>query len=470
METTREIEQLRWQSGDRRGLSAHNYIIVDEVSRLIRTGEKERLRTALRQWPPADVAELFVALPLKRARKLFEWRDRELFRVVVALNPGLRAALLKDASIARIVEVLDGMEPEQAARALDDLPREVARQVLPNLSTRDAITELQGHPEESAGSIMSRKFVAVPGHWTIGMVTADIRSNAQQIEKLYGVSVVDRERRPIGYLKLRDLLLLPKEAIVRDVMHTDFVAVTPDTDQEEVATLADRYELTVVPVVDSEGRLVGRITPERLRQIVRDEAEEDMKIMAGLSIDTRAEESLFRIVRGRVPWLLIGLAGASVAGSVVGSFEEQLAKAAVLASFIPIVMSTAGNAGIQAATVAVQGLAAGTVTFGDLGLRLVKELGGALVNGAIAAIVLVLLVLLFADADAVDSPMRLAITAGMAEVTVVVAAVAVGATIPILLERLGIDPAMATGVFITTGNDILAILIFFLMVTMVYFA
>ena len=469
MSNVPHADLLQWRHGNAEATMEGNQNVVDEISRLIKAGDRERLMSVLDDWSDPDVVELFVALPLKRARKLFEWRDREAFRALALFNPALRAALLKDASIVRIVEVLDTLEPERALKALHDLPKDVSDQVEPKLAGREAIEELRRHGEESAGSIMSRKFVAVPADWTIGMVGKEIRAKAQQIEKFYGVSVVDEERRPVGYLKLRDLILLPKAAVVRDVMHTDFVAVEPDTDQEEVARLADRYELNVVPVVDEDGRLVGRITPERLRQVIRDEAEEDIKIMAGLSTDTQQDESVGRIVRGRTPWLLVGLGGASLSGVVVGSFEEELARAAILASFIPIVMSTAGNAGIQASTVAVQGLATGTLTFGDLGWRLVKELSGAVVNGAIVAAVLVLLVIGIAQFGDIEAPVRLAITAGLAQLTVVVVAVAVGATIPVVLERLGIDPAMATGVFITTGNDILAVLIFFGMVTLFYF-
>jgi len=468
MNTLSNIDELHWRHGDGDATEV-NQAVVDEISRLIKAKERERLRAVLDQWSPADVVELFVALPLKRARKLFEWRDRETVRAVALLSSELRTALLKDASIARIVKVLDKMEPEKALQDLDDLPEEVAQQVLPRLGARAAIEALRAHGDDSAGSIMSRKFIAVPVDWTIGMVSAEIRANAQLIEKLYGVSVVNAERRPVGYLKLRDLLLLPKEASVREAMHTDFIAVTPDTDQEEVARLADRYELNVMPVVDADGQLVGRITPDRLRQVIRDEAEEDIKIMAGLATDTQHDESVRRIVRGRAPWLLVGLVGASLSGAVVGAYEEQLAQAAILASFIPIVMSTAGNAGIQASTVAVQGLATGTLTFADLVWRLGKELLGGFANGAIAAIALVLLVLLLSHLGNIEAPLRLVVTAGLAEMTVVVAAVTIGATIPVLLDRLGIDPAMATGVFITTGNDILAVVIFFVMLTLFYF-
>ncbi len=468
MNEVRDDISLTWGRGEGVAQSERNQAVLEAISRLIKANDRERVRAILDRWPEADIVELFVALPLKRARKLFKWRDRERLRAVALLSPGLRAALLRDASVSRIVEVLDSLEPEHALDALDDLPTEVVDRVLPQLAAREAIEELRRHGEESAGSIMSRKFVAVPADWTIGMVTAEIRAKAQQIVKLYGVNVVDAERRPVGYLKLRDLLLLPKDTLVQEAMRTDFFAVTPDTDQEEVVRLADRYGLSVVPVVDGEGHLLGRILPDRLRQVIREEAEEDIRIMAGLAADSQSDESVGRIVRGRAPWLLIGLAGASLAAAVVGSFEEQLARAAILASFIPIVMSTAGNAGIQAATVAVQAMANGTLAFADLGSRLLRELTAALANGAIAATVLVLLVLGLGQLGDIGHPGRLALAAGLAEMTVILVAVAVGATVPVVLKRLGVDPAIATGVFITTGNDILAVLIFFLMVTTFY--
>jgi magnesium transporter len=449
-------------------LDEHNAAVVEAFSRLIKADDKETVTRAIKRWPPPHLLALFVHLPLKRARKLLSWLDKLQTRVVAELNPAFRSALLEDCTVQRLVEVLDGMEPEDVADQLEDLPDEVEAQVLPRLRDRPAIEALRRYEDESAGSIMSRKFVAVPPDWTVGQVTHEIRANAQAIEKLYAVNVVDAEHHPVGYLRLRDLLLSPKEAMVYDVMSTDFIAVGPDTDQEEVARIADRYELSVVPVVDADGRLIGRITPKQLRRVLREEAEEDLNLMAGLPADTRPDESIRRIVRGRIPWLLIGLAGASLSAAVVGSFEDQLAKAAILASFIPIVMSMAGNAGIQASTVAVQGLSTGTVKFADLGWRLAKELLAALANGAIAALVLIALVVSVAQVVDFDAPMVLAASAGVSLLSVVIVAVAVGATIPIVLDKLGIDPAMATGVFITTGNDILSVVIFFIMMSLFY--
>jgi magnesium transporter len=463
---------LTWHSVGGPGVSddldARNAAVVNELARLIKAGDHKTITRVLKHWPPAHLLALFVYLPLKRARVLINWLDQYQLKVVAELNPSFRDALLEDVTVQRLAEVLDGLEPEEAATTLQDLPDEVARQVLPRLREREAIESSHNFEEESAGSIMSRKFVAVPQDWTVGQVTSEIRAHAQAIEKLYAVNVVDAEHRPVGYLRLRDLLLSPKDRRVRDVMSTDFIAVGADTDQEEVAALADRYELSVVPVVDREGHLIGRITPKQLRRVLREEAEEDRNLMAGLPVDTHPNESIRRIVRGRIPWLLIGLAGASLSAAVVGAYEDQLVQAAILASFIPIVMSTAGNAGIQAATVTVQGIATGTLTFGDLGWRLGKELLAALANGTIAAMVLVALVLLIAQVTSFDEPVTLALTSGAALVSVVMVAAGVGASIPIILERIGVDPAMATGVFITTGNDILSVMIFFAMISLFY--
>lgn len=449
-------------------LSEPNRAVVDEFARLIKAGARETVIKAVRRMPPPSMVSLFVHLPLKRARKLTSWLDKPQLRIIAELNPSFRAALLDDVAVQRLIDVLDGFEPEEAADALDDLPDEVAEQVLPRLQECETIEALRGYGEESAGSIMSRKFVAVPVDWTVGQVTADIRANAEAIEKLYAVNVVDAEQHPVGYLRLRDLLLMPKETPIEQIMQTDFVAVGPETDQEEVARFADRHELSVVPVVDRDGRLIGRITPKQLRRVLLEEAEEDLNLMSGLPADSRPDQPIRRIVRGRIPWLLAGLAGASLSAAVVGAFEEQLAKAAILASFIPIVMSMAGNAGIQAATVAVQGLSSGTVTFADLGWRLGKELVAALANGAIAASVLIVMVLLAAQFIEVPHPIILALTAGLSLLSVIVVAVSVGASIPILLDRLGIDPAMATGVFITTGNDIISVALFFLLMMTFY--
>jgi magnesium transporter len=221
-------------------------------------------------------------------------------------------------------------------------------------------------------------------------------------------------------------------------------------------------------VVDADERVIGRITLDELRDVVRREAEEDIKLMSGVAPDARPDESIGRLVKGRLPWLVGGLIGASIAAVVVGAFEEQLAKAAILATFIPIVMAMAGNAGIQASTVTVQGLALGNLWIGDIWRRIGKELLGSLINGVLVALLLGALILLAAQIFEIVDPLRLAFAAGLSLATMIVMAATLGATIPMALNHFKVDPAMATGVFITTSNDIFGVLIFFVIATLVY--
>ncbi|NCC27674.1 MAG: magnesium transporter, partial [Gammaproteobacteria bacterium] len=299
-------------------------------------------------------------------------------------------------------------------------------------------------------------------------VVAEVRRRADLIKKLSAVYVVDADRRLLGYLKLRDLLLRPSDIPVEQVMRTDLVSVSSDMDQEEVVRVTTENDLITVPVVDAEGRLLGRITADELQRVVRDEAEEDVRLLSGVSPDARPDDPVLGIVKNRLPWLLAGLVGALVSGSVINAYEAQIAAAAILASFIPIVMSMAGNAGIQAATVAIQGLAAGTLWIGDLPWRLVKEMLAAVLNGSIAALILAAIVFVAGPLVGVADPLRLAFTAGVALTLVTLLAVTMGAAVPLILHHFRIDPAMATGIFITTGNDIIAVLVFFLVASLFY--
>ena len=213
---------------------------------------------------------------------------------------------------------------------------------------------------------MKTKFVAVHEDWDVRTATRAVRKMAAEIESFYEVYVVNEQRQLVGRLQLRDLLLNKKRARIGDIMRPVEVFVGPDEDQEDVLELARTYNVQTIPVIDEKRHVLGRITVEELHEIVRDEAEEDIMLMSGLAPDALPDDSVRRIIRGRVPWLAGGLVGATLAGAVVGSFEDQLRQAAILASFIPVVMAMAGNAGIQASTVTVQGLAAGNLWIGTL--------------------------------------------------------------------------------------------------------
>lgn len=458
-----------WIRGEPGELASENRGILELIEQQIRDDQRESALESVAGWHPTDLMELLLNLPLKFARRLYDWMPSEVAsEVLVEVNEDLRAALVQDADIGRITEITERLDDDDAVELLDDLPDDIAEPVLERLTSAEEIRERLEYEEDTAGEVMTNKFVVVLDDWNVGMATRAIRRKAREIETFYEVYVVDEERRLVGRLQIRDLLLNKKKVRIRDIMRDVPVVVQPDTDQEDLLELARIYKVGTIPVVDDERQVIGRITVEELQEIQRDEAEEDIMLMSGLAPDALPDDTVGRIIKGRLPWLAGGLFGAVLAGAVVGSFEEQLRQAAILASFIPVVMAMAGNAGIQASTVTVQGLAAGNLWIGDLGRRVTKEFIGSLINGAIIATTLGALVLIISGLIDIPSPLQLAIAAGVSVLLVTIIAATLGSTVPLVLNHFGIDPAVATGVFITTTNDILGVLVYFTVASTIY--
>ncbi|MEM7226526.1 MAG: magnesium transporter [Pseudomonadota bacterium] len=458
-----------WTRGEPGEVLEANKPLLAELKRLIKQRDREAVLAMIAKWPPAAVMEALIQLPLKRARKLYNWLPPgPAVKVLVEISPALRSVLMEETGISRIAAIVDGLSDDDAVVLLTDLPDDMVAELLPRLAHREGLAERLVYDEDSAGGIMSDQFVAVLEDWPIGVATRQIRRGAREIDKLYEVYVVDEERRLVGLLRLRDLLLNTKKTIVQDIMREVPATVHASADQEEVLELAERFRVQTIPVIDADQRVIGRITVDELRDVVRQEAEEDILLMSGVSSDAQADDTLARLVKGRLPWLVGGLLGASVAASVVGTFEEELAQAAILASFIPVVMAMAGNAGIQASTVTVQGLANGNLWIGDIGNRVLKELAGALVNGLVIALLLGVLILVASRLVDIAAPGHLALAVGGSLTIVIVMAATLGATIPLVLNHFKVDPAVATGVFITTTNDIFGVLIYFVMTTTFY--
>ncbi len=459
----------RWVRGEPGEMAPENRELLASLERMIREDNEAQAVRSIAHWDPLDISGLLLYLPIKLARRLFAALGASAsVKVLVEVSPDLRAQLLQNIDVARIAQIAEGLEEDDAVELLDDLPESIAGEVLERLSDRDELRERLEFDDDTAGEAMTTKFVAVLDHWDVRTATRAVRKMAHEIESFYEVYVVNEARQLVGRLQLRDLLLNKKKARIGDIMRDAEVWVLPDADQEDVLELARTYNVQTIPVVDEERHVLGRITVEELQEIVRDEAEEDIMLMSGLAPDALPDDSVGRIIRARLPWLAGGLVGAALAGAVVGSFEHQLRQAAILASFIPVVMAMAGNAGIQASTVTVQGLAAGNLWIGDLGRRIVKELLGSAINGTLIALVLGVLVIAVSEFVHFEQPLRLAIAAGLSVLLVTMIAATLGSTIPLVLDHFDIDPAVATGVFITTANDILGVLVYFTVATTIY--
>jgi magnesium transporter len=441
--------------------------LVEHVETLLHAGDLRRLRAVLGDLPPYDLAVVLGNMAPDDARELFDlFHVERAADVLVEAEESFRERLLGDISAPRIAEIVDQLDTDDAADVLGELDDETVRLVLPRLEDADELRSLLAYAYDTAGGRMATEVVSVNEHATVGEATETVRSLADEVEDLYVLFVTDSGGRLAGIVPLKRLLLSPATTFVSQIMKTDVIAVDVDEDQEDVARIMERYDLVSLPVVDREQRLVGRITIDDIVDVLREEAEEDLQVISGTSGDEELSDSVWRISRGRLPWLVVGLGGTLLSAWIVKSFEGTLEQVAVLAMFIPVMTAMAGNAAIQSAAITVQGLASGRLVVGEAFRRVGKELGVALLNGLLLGAVFCACV--FALAPAGPTSGRLAVVAALALLIVIVLATVNGALIPVVLKRAGLDPALSMGPFVTTANDILGLSIYFAVTTALY--
>ena len=440
--------------------------LVDAVAELVEAGHRGHVVNLVADLRAADVATLLQHLPPDLARAAFRWLPEDITSPALPeLESAERVDLLDGLSTEDLVALIDPLATDDQADVLADVDVTQADDVLVQLEDAQDVEALLSYADDTAGGLMATEVVAVPTTATVAEATEAVRSNAEAVDPVFAVYAVDPEGRLVGVIPLKRLLLSPASRPVAEITETDVVSVEPDLDQEEVARIMERYDLVALPVVSAGGRLLGRITIDDVVDVIREEAEEDLQRAVGITGEEELSSSVFAVSRGRIVWLMLGLAGAYVSGLVIVGFEDALQVAPVLALFIPIVMSTAGNAGIQSSAIAVQGLASGDLWRGDLVRRMGKELAVGALNGVMLAAALAAIVA--ASGVGTDTG-RLALTASLALLIVIVLATLVGAMVPLVLSRVGIDPALAMGPFITVSNDILGLTIFFVTATLLY--
>ncbi|MFO8099478.1 MAG: magnesium transporter [Salinibacter sp.] len=439
--------------------------VVEDIVTLLNEEQRGMVLNLVADLHPADVALLLRRLPDHEARHLFRWLPPSLASGTLAESDDVqRRTILEGLSESELIRLLDALDTDDAVDVLADLPDEVALQVLPDLEDTEDLTELLEYGEETAGGLMAREYVAIAPDATLREATQAVRQYADDIDEIYTAYVVDDDGRLVGVVSLKQLLLSPATVLVREVMETDFVSVPIEVDQEQVGQIVQRYDLVSVPVVDDAGRMMGRITIDDVVDVIRDEAEEDMQLMSGLTGDEEAADTVVDVSRGRLPWLVVGLVGSGLSGTVIGAFEATLEQAVVLATFIPIVTAMGGNAAVQSAAIAVQGLGSGELWMSDAFTRIGKEMAVAALNGLVVAALLCGTV----AALGMGNVGMLVATLGLTMLSVSLVATTNGALIPFVLTWLGIDPASAMGPFVTTLNDILGLAIYFMIATTLY--
>ena len=439
--------------------------LVDDVVALVEAGQRGMVLNVITDLRSADLADLLAHLPEDVAQQVVRWvPGADTSDAVAELDSQDRADLLEGLTTSELVALLDHLDTDDAADVLADVSDDRAEHVLSQLEDADDVEDLLRYADDTAGGLMGTELVSVPTTATIAEATEAVRDNVETVDPIYAVYVVDDAGRLVGQVPLSGLLLAQAGSSVMDALDDDLHSVGVDLDQEAVARVMERYDLVVLPVVSAAGRLLGQITIDDVVDVIREEAEEDLQRAVGIRGDEELSSSVFAVSRGRLPWLAIGMAGAFVSGLVIQNFEGALERAIVLATFIPLVTATGGNAAIQSAAIAVQGLTSGDLWLADGVKRLGKEMAVALLNGLVLGLGIGLVVVLMG----IGHPVKLALTVGLTLLAVVVIATTNGALVPFLLTRAGVDPASAMGPFVTTLNDIVGLSVYFAIASLLY--
>lgn len=427
------------------------------LRRLVRRDAANAIRKVLKRSRPEDIAAAMEHLTWAEQRRLFKIiNDPDYAAQVLAyLSEESTREVMRGVPHEVLADLLDRMEPDDATDVVAVLPEAMREEVLSNLGDEEAdYRELLSWPRDSAGGIMSPLAFTQPATTTCSEAILELQEKHDQFESIYYVYVIDAQERLVGVTSLRSLLTSPPSATLEQVMTRDVINVRPTEDQEEVARYVARYDLLAIPVCDDSGHILGLVTVDDVVDVIREEAAEDMMLMAGVT--EAPERGVLWQTWSRAGWLLATIVGGILAAEIIGAYEETLQRVAVLAGFIPVIMGMGGNVGIQSATLAVRGLATGRVQIGGPASFIAKEAKVGLLLGLLFATLLGVY-------GVVRFPAQPLIGASVASSIFLAIALAgvLGATIPVLLERLGIDPAVATGPFVTTLVDLLGIVIYF---------
>ncbi len=444
-----------------------NKELFDSLISCIASQDSNRALELIKDLHPADIAEIFEEIEVDDAKFLFMLLDSETAAdVIVELEDEEREKLLEVIPSEFIARHLIGqMDSDDAADILGDLDDEKSDEILSHLTDLDQagdIVDLLNYDEDTAGGLMAKELVAINENLTVKQALGELRDQADEIDEIYYLYVIDDNNKLKGTIKLKDLLFSSTNKKISNIVDPDVISVRTDTDEEEVARLMGKYDLVAVPVVDGIGRLVGRITIDDVVDVIREEAEEDYQLMSGITQDVDSSDSVIKQSRSRIPWLLIGMFGGICGSLILGYYEGDIAKYAVLALFLPLIAAMGGNAGVQSSAIVVQGLASGDVDLHSVSGKLFKEFKVGLLNGLVCSMIIFLYNLIFADNYA------LTITVSTALFAVIVFATVFGTFIPLLLNKLKIDPAIATGPFITTSNDIIGLFIYLMIARLVF--
>lgn len=433
---------------------------IDNLKQAIVLVDNKLVKDMINSLHHTDIAQIFEELDEDEVKFVFLQLEGELQAdVLMEFEEEDRKTFLSYLTSAEIAEdIIENLDSDDAADLIGDLSEQKQEEILSHIKDIEQagdIVDLLGYDEDTAGGLMATELVSVNENLTVNQCYDEIRKQANDVEEVFYVYVIDNDEMLTGILPLKMLILAEPNQKVKNICGTDIIKVKTDTKSDEVAKIMEKYDLVVLPVVDSIGRLKGRITIDDVVDVIKEEAEHDYQMISGISSDIEANDSVFQLTKARIPWLVIGLMGGILGARVIGVFDDDLGKFPMLAFFIPLIAAMGGNVGIQSSSIIVQGLANNSLGLGSTTQKLLKELLVAILNGLICSS----LVFIY---NLITSPsLALTITVSSALMSIIIFASLFGTFIPLALNKLKIDPALATGPFITTINDVIGLFIYF---------
>ena len=441
-------------------------ITIDSIRDAIKEQHDEYLLEVVNELYAADIAEVMDELSLEEAKYLYTLLDKEeAAEVLMELEDDVRERFLASFSTQEIAhEFIDNLDSDDAADLINELPDTMRGEILAHIEDRQQaqdIADLLIYPTNSAGGLMGKELVKVHASWHVVTCIREMRRQAEEVENVFTVYVVDDDEKLVGLLSLEKLLIASPRDKVEALYDPDVISVKASQKGEEVAQIMNKYDLVVLPVIDELGRLIGRITIDDVVDFIKEEAERDYQLLSGITQDIESTDKIWEITQGRLFWLVVALFGGIIGSRVIANYEDQISINPELAFFMPLIAAMGGNVGIQASALIVQGLANHTLSGGIIP-KLLKELSVGLINGLVCSAILMVYSYFFAPS------LALGLTVSVALMTVILFASVFGSFVPLVLDKMKIDPALATGPFITTSNDIIGLFIYFMIGRLMY--
>ncbi len=439
---------------------------IDQLIEAVEKGNDGFIIASLNPLHPADIAEVLDLIPEEERPYVFKLIDPEKSGdTLLELDEEAREVLLESLTSREIAEHLNEMETDDAADVMAELPEEKQREVISQIEDKEQASDIEHlleYDEDSAGALMARELIKANVNWTVDQSIVEMRKQAEKVETVYTIYVVDDNNVLLGLLSLKDLLFAGPKTLISELYQSEVRSVEAHTELEDVSKIMEKYDLVVLPVVDSEKKLLGRITIDDVVDVIKEEADKDYQLMSGISQNVESTDRWQLISRARLPWLIVGMIGGVLASMLIGVYEPEIAIHPEMAFFIPLIAAMGGNVGVQSSALVVQGLANQTLAEDRIFPKLTKEFGIAVMNGIICS------ALIFIYNYFVSDSYALSFTVSIALFSVICFAAVFGTFVPLILDRYKIDPALATGPFITTMNDIVGLVIYFVIGKLLY--